>query len=219
MIRSTSPSRAPAQQHLAGAAAAGMLGPAVFVTVFTIEGWRRPGYQPRSMFVSELARGPRGAVQIANFLVAGACIALFGRGLRGALGAGPAALAGPRLVQVIGLSLMASGPFVTDPSAMFKQHTVPGMIHGVFGAIVFATAPVTCVVFSQCFRADPAWRPWVPWTRATASLLGVGIALLKVSQFPQSRLFGWKGAIQRMTLISFMAWLFAVAARVRRLGA
>ena len=37
-----------------------MIGPALFVSIFTIEGWLRPGYSACSMFVSELSLGPRG---------------------------------------------------------------------------------------------------------------------------------------------------------------
>ena len=47
-----------------------MIGPALFVVTFTIEGCLRPGYRAREMFVSELSLGPRGWIQIANFIVA-----------------------------------------------------------------------------------------------------------------------------------------------------
>ena len=39
---------------------AGITTPVLFVAVFLVEGWLRPGYQPLSMFVSELSLGPRG---------------------------------------------------------------------------------------------------------------------------------------------------------------
>ncbi len=50
---------------------AGMIGSALFVTVFTLEGWLRPGYDWRSTFISELSIGPRGWVQIVNFIMLG----------------------------------------------------------------------------------------------------------------------------------------------------
>ncbi len=50
---------------------AGMIGPVLFAATFTIEGWLRPGYNPNSMFVSELSLGPRGWIQILNFIVFG----------------------------------------------------------------------------------------------------------------------------------------------------
>lgn len=60
-------------------AVAGSLGAVIFVTVFTLEGWLRPGYDSRSMFVSELSLGPRGFVQILNFLFLGVSQLLFAR--------------------------------------------------------------------------------------------------------------------------------------------
>src|ERR1700761_2663654 len=48
-------------------AAAGPL----FVSVFLIEGARRPGYKPLRHPVSSLSLGPRGWVQVANFATTG----------------------------------------------------------------------------------------------------------------------------------------------------
>ena len=36
---------------------AGIIGPVLFVTIFTLEGWLRPGYKPFEMFVSALSLG------------------------------------------------------------------------------------------------------------------------------------------------------------------
>ena len=74
-----------------------MVGAVVFVSVFIVYGWLYPGYSWTSMFVNELSLGPHGWVQALNFMVTGALV----------------------LVEVIGVSLIASGLFATDPSAMF----------------------------------------------------------------------------------------------------
>jgi hypothetical protein len=188
----------------------------LFVAVFTVEGWRRPGYSPLRMFVSELALGPDGWVQIVSFLVTGALVLVFGRGLARYSEHGPASRAGAFLLQVIGISLMASGPFTTDPSAVFSEVSVHGIIHGVFGALVFSLAPLSCFLFYRRFRSDPAWRPLAPWTLAAGVLLTLGLALLKISEQPQARLFGYKGLVQRVLLVAFMTWIFAVAARLHQ---
>jgi len=49
-------------------AGAGMLGPALFVGVFTLEGWLRPGYAPKAMYISALSLGPRGRQRPCWFL-------------------------------------------------------------------------------------------------------------------------------------------------------
>jgi hypothetical protein len=194
------------------AAWAGMIGAALFVSVFTIAGWLSPGYSPAGMFVSELSLGPFGWVQILNFLLTGALIVIFGRGLAAHF------RTGPLLVQGIGVGLIVSGPFITDPSAMFGQTSAHGIVHGIFGAVVFTVAPISCFVFYRRFRVDPAWRPLAGWTLASCLVLTLGIGLLKFSQQPGSALFDWKGIVQRVLLVTLMAWIFAVAVRLHRLS-
>jgi hypothetical protein len=192
----------------------GMSAAVFFVAVFTIEGWLRPSYHPLSMFVSELSLGSRGWVQIVNFLVTGVLIFLFGRGIKKYFQTGAAAKAGPLLLQIIGLSLMASAFFPTDPSAMFNQHSFHGIIHGIFGAIVFLCMPIVCFIFFRRFRSDTEWKALAWWTLGVGIIMVVGIGFLKVSQFPESNLFLWKGLIQRIILMTFMAWVFSFATKL-----
>ncbi|SDK94223.1 DUF998 domain-containing protein [Arthrobacter sp. ok362] len=193
-----------------------MAGAVLFVTVFTVYGWLCPGYSWTSMFVSELSLGPYGWVQMLNFVLTGALVLVFGRGLAAHFNTGAASLAGPVLVQCIGVSLIASGPFTTDPSAMFDQISTHGVVHGIFGALVFTFAPLSCFVFYRRFRGDPLWRTLAGWTLTAGVVLTLGIGLLKFSQQPGSALFEWKGLVQRVILVTFMAWIFAVAVRLRR---
>jgi hypothetical protein len=169
------------------------------------------------MFVSELSLGPYGWVQMLNFLLTGALVVVFGRGLAAHFSAGAASRTGPVLVQCMGVSLVVSGLFATDPSAMFDQASAHGVVHGIFGAIFFTLAPVSCFVFYRRFRSDRAWRPLAGWSLAAGVVLTLGIGLLKFSQQPGSALFDWKGLVQRVILVAIMAWIFAVASRLRRL--
>lgn len=158
-------------------------------------------------------------MQIANFLITGSLIFIFGRGVAKQFTPGKATKIGSICLQIIGLCLIASGPFVTDPSAMFNQHSVHGIIHGIFGAVVFSLMPITCLIFFSRLYRDPSWKVFAKWTLAIGALLVIGIGFLKVSQFPQSDLFVWKGLIQRIILTSYMAWLCVFAARLfKRLG-
>lgn len=192
----------------------GMSAAVFFVTIFTIEGWLRPGYHPLSMFVSELSLGSRGWVQIVNFLVTGVLIFSFGHGIKKYFQTGVATKVGPLLLQIIGFSLMVSAFFPSDPSAMFNQHSFYGIIHGIFGAIVFLCMPIVCFIFFRRFRNDIEWKALAWWTLCAGIVMVVGIGFLKVSQFPESSLFLWKGLIQRVILITFMAWLFSFATKL-----
>ena len=119
------------------AAWAGMIAPMLFVVIFTIEGWLRPGYNPLAMYVSELSLGPYGWMQILNFIIFSILFLIFVRGIASEFKEGKASRFGPPLLTIIGLSFLVSGPFVTDPGTIFLQMSWHGMIHGIFGAIVF----------------------------------------------------------------------------------
>ncbi len=194
-----------------------MTGALSFVATYTIEGWRRGGYRARSMFISELSLGPQGWIQVLNFVTAGALVFVFvfGRGLAAHLSMTGTAGVGPVLVQVIGLSLLASGPFRTDPSAMFDQISTYGRIHGLFGAVVFSLAPVSCFALRRRFRSDPAWGAMTSWSGVVGVVTSVGVGVLKVSQLPGTGLFQWRGLIQRAVLTTYLGWLFFCAARLR----
>ncbi|MGY2744192.1 hypothetical protein ACVWZ8_001309 [Arthrobacter sp. UYCu723] len=67
-------------------------------------------------------------------------------------------------------------------------------------------APLSCFVFYRRFRSEPAWRPLAGWTLATGAFLSLAVVLLKMSQQPGSGLSEWKGLVQRVLLVAFMAW-------------
>ncbi len=75
------------------AAWAGIIGPIVFVLIFTLEGFMRPGYEARTMFISELGLGPRGAIQCANFMFLGVLVLVFAWGVARELEGGKASRA------------------------------------------------------------------------------------------------------------------------------
>src|SRR5512141_747841 len=94
---------------------AGIIAPALFVAVFLLEGWLRPGYHALSTFVSALSLGPRGWIQIVNFIFFGLCLFIFSRGVASEFRSGKASKAGAVLLGIISLLYFISGPFVMDP--------------------------------------------------------------------------------------------------------
>jgi len=93
---------------------AGVIGSMLFVSVFTIEGLLRRGYDPASMYIRALSLGPRGWIQITNFIVL--LIILFAKGVAAEFGV--TAHIGVTLLMLIGISLVASGLFVMDPATV-----------------------------------------------------------------------------------------------------
>lgn len=197
------------------AAWAGMLGPALFVGIFTIEGWLRPGYEPLRMYVSELSLGPRGWIQITGFVVIGLLLLVFAWGVAAEFRTGKASRGGPILLTIVAILFLVSGPLVMDPTGTpLSQATVHGTIHGLAGGIVFLLMPITCFVFVRRFRVDPEWRSLQWWTLALGIIIAAAVVLLTISsKLPevQDVFQNWLGLIQRTIIVPFMAWVFIFA--------
>ncbi len=204
------------RNHVLLASVGGLIGPLCFVLVFTIEGKLRPGYDPWSSYVSALSLGPRGVIQIINFVVFGALLALFARGVASQFESGKASYWGPLLLAVIGLLYFISGPFVMDPPGTPSlEGSLHGLVHGIAGGIVFLLMPIVIFVFLRRFRLDPAWRSlYLPTLIlgifcAAADLVFTVVskgATLAVTFSP------WLGLLQRLVIIPFMVWVFLFAA-------
>jgi len=202
------------------AAWAGMIGSALFVTVFTLEGWLRPGYDARSTFISELSIGPRGWIQIINFIILGALFLVFTWGVADEFRDGKASKAGPVLLTIIGFSFLVSGPLVTDLATTPRnQMSLHGILHGIFGALVFSLSPISCFVFWRRFRQDPQWQHLQGWTLAAGIITTVAVILLSVSTknpVTPNAFTEWNGLIQRMVIIPYLIWIFTFAFALRR---
>ena len=198
---------------------AGMIGSALFVTVFTLEGWLRPGYDPRSTFISELSIGPRGWVQILNFIILGMLFLVFTWGVVDEFREGKASKAGPILLAIIGFSFLVSGPLVTDVAATPRdQMSLHGILHGIFGALVFSLSPISCFVFWRRFRQDPNWQILKGWTLAAGIITTAAVILLSAATKTQvipNVFTPWNGLIQRMVIIPYLIWIFSFAFALR----
>ena len=199
---------------------AGMIGSALFVTVFTLEGWLRPGYDPRSTFISELSIGPRGWAQILNFIILGTLFLVFTWGVVDEFREGKASKAGPILLAIIGFSFLVSGPLVTDVASTPRdQMSLHGILHGIFGALVFSLSPISCFVFWRRFRQDPNWQILKGWTLAAGIITTAAVILLSAAiktQVIPNVFTPWNGLIQRMVIIPYLIWIFFFAFELRK---
>ena len=197
---------------------AGIAAPVVFVSVFVVEGWLRVGYDSRSMYISALALGPRGWVQILNFLIFGVLLLVFVRGIAG----DGSWRVGRALLMAIALGLLVIGPFVMDPVGTSRSmRSVHGMVHGSVSRIVLVLMPASCFEFGRMFRRAAGWG-WLGWfSLAAGTITAIAVVVLGVATSVGSMLnvFGpWLGAIQRVAVVSFMVWLFGFAVRLRKAG-
>ncbi len=200
------------------AALAGMTGALLFVAVFTLEGWLRPAYDPRAMYVSALSLGQRGWIQIANFIFFGVLLFVFTRGVAVEFPSGKASRGGLTLLTLIAFCYLLSGPFVMDPMGTpAGQTTLTGAIHGILGAIAFILMPISCFVYLRRFNVDPNWRSLRGWTLVLGTVSAAAVVLLSVvSKIPQfeSAFADWLGLIQRALIIPFMTWVLLFGRRL-----
>ena len=207
--------------------ACGVLGPALFVVAFMIEGAIRPNYDPARVYVSQLSLGDQGWQQIANFLVSGSLIVAFAVGLQRVIATGPASRWGPRMVGVVGLGLVIAGIFVTDPALGYPPGTPPGptlspsghgSIHLLGALFVFGGLPIACFVFARRFRSvgDRAWRLY-----SIASGAGM-LAFFLAANAAASGAAGLgdvAGLLQRVSAVVGLAWIAVLAATLVRISA
>jgi hypothetical membrane protein len=199
---------------------AGAIGPSLFVLVFLIEGWLRPGYDPAADYVSALSLGARGWVQVTSFMIVGVCLLLFTAAVSREFLQGAALRGGPLLLTSIGVGLLLSGPFVMDPAgtppAAMSWH---GLIHGVLGAIVFVLMPIVCFVYLKRFGRDARWRGLWPATLVLGTITAVAdLVFTLATKVPAlvTLTTPWAGILQRLVLIPFMAWVAVFASGLIR---
>ena len=167
----------------------GVVGAALFMVTFVVNGAFKPDYEPLRDTVSESAIGRGGWVQIANFIVCGALIAVSSFGLIGWT---------RPLIALFGAGLIVSGFFVSDPVP--HDHSTPhGTVHLVAGVVVFGS--LTAAAFTAT-RLHPA-RAW----RRHCLLTGIAVPLLFIVSGGVAQL---DGLFQRLCI--FVGWTWLIAA-------
>ncbi|MFC4536164.1 DUF998 domain-containing protein [Sphaerisporangium dianthi] len=212
-----------------GLVAFGVAGPPLFVAVFLLEGSvpgiRPAGYSALRHPVSSLAIGELGWIQVANFLMVGLSLLVFAFALRPAMRLYAGGIWVPLLVALVGVGLVGSALFVTDPWSGYPPGsppvpegaagTVHGMVHGLFGTLVFLGLPVAALV--ACYRFARSGHRWFAvYSAVSAVVFLVGFALASQAFAQAPGLVAMGGLLQRLTLVVGMAWLTALALRVLR---
>lgn len=198
---------------------AGIVGPLLFIVVFLVEGFTRPGYSQWRHYVSQLATGPGGWVQVVNFLVCGTLVLTFAIGLRFALQGSRGSIGGPTLLGLFALALLVAGVFSTDPGLGYPVgapgvHTTHGLIHGLAGLASFSLLPATAFVLAWHFAAEPGAKRWT----AYSIVVGVLLIVFFIASTTVSAMDGsgrWPNAptgfLQRIAIITGWTWIAMVA--------
>jgi hypothetical protein len=214
---------APPDPATYGLLCSGAVAGPLFVTVFSVEGARRQDYNSVRHPVSSLALGSRGWVQVANFAVAGTLSLVGAAGLIRTRDPLPGARLGPALFGGVGLGLLGSAAFSTDPVSGYPpgtpdtptEQTTTMTIHGTAALPIFLGIPAAAFLYARRFhRSDnPTWALYSAATAAsmlaTAGLPGAGF-----DQAP--RLVNFAGLLQRAAIVTGFGWLTALSTRALR---
>lgn len=201
----------------------GVIGPALFVVAFIIEGATRPGYDPWLQAVSALSLSGWGWMQVVNFLVCGTLVIGFAIALRRALSAGGRGpLWGPLLIAVVGIGLIVAGLFATNPAQGYPPGTpdgpsvtttLHGTIHGFAGLVVFGVLPIACYVMAHYFAGRSGWRGWALYSVATGIAMWACFAGFIATGLGN----GPAGLYERLAIIAGWSWIVLLALRLLRL--
>ncbi|MFI5864137.1 DUF998 domain-containing protein [Streptomyces sp. NPDC051546] len=173
----------------------------------------RQGFDITRHPLSALSNGSLGWLQISNFLLAGALLALGTGGLRRALRGTPGGTWAPRLVRIAGIGMIAAGAFVMDPldgfplgapSAETATLTWHSYAHFAAGSVTFTSLIAACYVLGRHFgRAGNRRYAIASRIAGTALLLGNGWA---VSGGRAGTLTLAVGAVTAMLWVSVVAY-------------
>jgi hypothetical membrane protein len=203
---------------------AGAVGPLLFIAVLLVEGLTRPGYSAWRHYVSQLATGEEGWMQVLNFLVCGTLVLGFAIGLRQALKGSRGSIGAPVLLALFAIALLVAGVFVTDPALGYPVgaaplHTVHGMIHGFAGLAAFSLLPAAAFVMSWHFAADPGLRRWAIYS-VTVGVLVVVCFIASTTVSAMDAAGTWPnaptGLLQRIAIVGGWTWIAMVALHLVR---
>lgn len=199
----------------------GAVGPLLFVATFLVDGATRPGYDPWRNFVSSLATGERGWIQVANFIVWGALALAFSIGLLRLRIVGPGALICGYAVAMLGVGVFVTDPGLGYPPGAPTEHTTHGQLHSVAALAAFLLNAVAAVVTAARFASAPRWLTFVRYSLLTGvAVLAffVASAILPILDARGAWPNAPAGLVQRISIIVGLTWFSAFALRLWRDG-
>jgi hypothetical protein len=193
--------------------ACGVLAGPVYLLVYFVQAFTRPGFDIARHPASVLSNGDLGWIQVTSFVVTGLLLLAGAVGLRRALHPGRAGTWGPLLLGLSGLAMIAAGVFAADPMDGFPPGTpagpptslsTTGTLHFVTALVGFTAWIALCFVFARRF-ASRGERGWAIFSIITGVLFPAGF--LGSGMGP---VLAFVGAVVLM-----LVWISAVLARVR----
>ena len=184
-------------------ALAGIVGPPLFVVVFLVLGFIKPGYDPATRLVSEGSIGELGWIQIADFLAFGATMLAFSLGLWLGFGDRLSGRIGSALIGIGGVGLLAAGVFVADPFPRIV--TTHGALHVAASVVGVNGLSLACFFFAKRLWSR---RPFAIWSITAGVVFSIAFSLANAIEE--------HGLVQRIAIIVLCTWLTFLAIHLWR---
>jgi hypothetical membrane protein len=139
---------------------AGIIGPLIFVTVFTSDGLLKPGYSAYAEAISYLEVGANGWIQQANFALLGVLLLVFLAGYVWRMGPvlGQGWLyAATAWLAISDLGWIMAGLFTPNPFRT-PQYSGHGVLHQIASATVFLPLAIACLILGAKLIRTRQWR-------------------------------------------------------------
>jgi hypothetical protein len=152
---------------------------------------------------SSLARGPYGWAQAATFFVTGLLIVILAVAVRDQLPRRRASSFALVLLALLGVALMLAAFRVDTPMLSGgNPNTWNGWVHGIAFLLIIGMGVLAPLTMALAVRGDPSWRPI-----AVVSLAASGLFVVFL-------LLPWGNASFLMAIVTLLAWIAALAARL-----
>lgn len=157
---------------------------------------------------SGLALGTYGAIQIANFVLAGTLLAVFVRGFRRELPASRSGRIAAVLLTTIAVGIAVSG-FPTDraTAAGDAPNTWHGYLHVIAFVVVALSSLLAPIATAVALRGNPRWRGF--------PALSLAVVVLELVLFFPLDFLGDPAFVGYLVVL--FGWFAALGARLRRL--
>ena len=190
-------------------ALAGIVGPILFVLVFTIDGWWSPGYSPLSQSVSSLGTtGTYAWIQNTNFVVFGLLLMAFAVGfsqlLREVLGK-EGVWVSTLLLLLTGVGLVNDGFFTQDSVTTFH-----GLLHALGFLVIFASLIIALLLIGRQLSSIATWRGY-GWYSTITGLVTLGVLVLSAVLADPLQM---AGLFQRILVVVAFGWYVVMGCRL-----
>ena len=190
------------------------------LTLTTIQGCYREGFDAWHQAISALSLGRGGWLQMINLTTFGLVVLTTTSAWRQILAGARGGTSYPVLTALVGLGFIGVGLIRQDPAPGYdpdglglKAPTPLGLAHLAIAGVAAVCSVAALLVMAARLARDPAWRHWTLYSWV-AALSVIGCVTVYAVWSVQST--GFAGTFERAAMLAPMLWMFAFLRRLYR---